>query len=539
LFGLFSADSRLARLSLLVLLFATLMVARGVIITVRDVLIAQLEIGFTQQVRLRITHRLVAAGWDTVSRLRHSRVTHLLNVTIHELGSATSTIMRNAVAAVMLASQVVLAFLLAPALALLVLGVVVIAGAVTLLFTLKQARRMGSFVTNSTLSLVDDMSQFLEALKLAISQNLYEGFTREFESMLGELRARQISYIRKQTIIRLAVSTVVALVGALAVILGAVVFDIPASVMITLLLIVSRINGPAMQLQLDAQGYARVLPAYEKILELEKELTVAETTTSARSDNIAFPSDSPIIFSQVSFLHDRGGAQGSGGGVRDLDLIIEPGSIVGVSGPTGAGKTTFADLLVGLYPPQSGVIMIGDVPLSGPSVSAWRTSLSYVTQDPFLFHDTIRRNFLWANPEVDEVLLWNVLRMVGAEELVRNAVHGLDTVVGARGSLLSGGERQRLCLARALLRRPRLLVLDEATSAIDIEGEHALLARLRRATPRPTIVIIAHRFETLRHCERVLIFEGGTVVSEGSGNDVFGPQFQLSPIQAKSAILSS
>src|SRR5215472_13071691 len=109
--------------------------------------------------------------------------------------------------------------------------------------------------------------------------------------------------------------------------------------------------------------------------------------------------------------------------------------------------------------------------------------------------------------------------MVGAENVVRNVSQGLE--VGERGGLLSGGERQRLCLARAMLRRPHLLVLDEATSAIDIEGENALLDRLLRATPRPTIVMIAHRIESLRHCQRVLLFDRGTVVSEGRSNKTF------------------
>src|SRR5215472_13563049 len=101
--------------------------------------------------------------------------------------------------------------------------------------------------------------------------------------------------------------------------------------------------------------------------------------------------------------------------------------------------------------------------------------------------------------------------MVGAENVVRNVSQGLE--VGERGGLLSGGERQRLCLARAMLRRPHLLVLDEATSAIDIESENVLIERLLRATPRPTIVMIAHRLESLRHCKRVLIFEQGTLIS--------------------------
>ena len=145
--------------------------------------------------------------------------------------------------------------------------------------------------------------------------------------------------------------------------------------------------------------------------------------------------DGPILFSRVSFLHDAARVHpSSAAGVRDLDLIIEPGSIVGIAGPSGAGKTTFADLLVGLYPPQSGTILVGGVPLRGPFVTAWRNSVSYVAQDPFLFHDTIRRNLLWANPEVDEAALW---RCASAWWVRRKScatlAHGLDTVVGERG----------------------------------------------------------------------------------------------------------
>jgi ATP-binding cassette subfamily C protein len=516
LFRLFSAETRLAELILLLVFFAVLMAARAVILTVRDVTMAHLEIGFIHQIRSRVTRRLAAAQWSTLSRLRHSRITHMIGTDIQQLDSATYILLRDAVAIVMLASQILLAFLLAPLLASLAL-IVVLFGAATLPPMIRRAREAGSFVTNANLSLIEDTTQFLGALKLAISQNLQKSFTREFEATLGELRAQQIRYVRQQTITRLAATTLSGLVGAVAVVLGITVFDISASVLITLLLILSRMSGPSMQLQSDAQQIAHALPAYEKLRELERELTAAETETVALSSStIALP-DGPIEIRGVSFLHDAA-ASGAAGVARGLNLTIEPGSIVGITGPSGAGKTTFADLLVGLYAPQSGEITVGGVALRGPSVAAWRNLVSYVAQDPFLFHDTIRRNLLWANPEVDEAALWDVLRMTGAEEIVRNTPQGLDTVVGERGSLLSGGERQRLCLARAMLRHPRLLVLDEATSAIDIEGEHALLKRLLRTMPRPTIVMIAHRLESLRHCQRVLVFEGGRLVSDDSGN---------------------
>jgi ATP-binding cassette, subfamily C, bacterial len=516
LFAIFSAESRLAKLSLLVTFFAAVMVARMVIITVRDVTMVELEIGFIHQIRSRITRRLAAARWDTVSRLRHSRITHLIGADISQLNSATYVLMNVGVAAVMLASQILLAFLLAPLLALLALGVMLL-GATTLLPMVRRARRIGTFVNNANLSLIDDTTQFLDALKVAISQNLQGNFTHEFEATLGELRAQQIHYVQHQTITRLAVTTLSGLVSAVGIVLGIVAFDLSASVLITLLIVLSRMSGPAMQLQLSAQQIAHALPVYEKICELESDLAAAEATIDAPTGSAVVLANGPIVFRRVSFLHDlESRSFSTAGGVRDLDLNIEPGSIVGIRGPSGAGKTTFADLLVGLYQPQAGEITVGGVALRGPAIMAWRNCVSYVSQEPFLFHDTIRGNLLWANPETDEAALWGVLHMVGADRLVRNMPQGLEAMVGERGCLLSGGERQRLCLARAMLRRPHLLVLDEATSAIDIDGEQELLDRLVRCTPRPTIVLIAHRMESLRHCERVLLFEGGRMVWEGA-----------------------
>jgi len=160
LFTLFYVESRLAKLSLLVSFFAVLMIARAIIITLRDVTVAELEVGFVQQIRSRITRQLAAARWDIISRLRHSRITHVMGTDIVQISSATNILLRDAVAIILLGSQIVLTFLLAPLLAIFVLGVVLV-GAAILLPMVKRARAIGVFQTNANLSLIDNVTQFL------------------------------------------------------------------------------------------------------------------------------------------------------------------------------------------------------------------------------------------------------------------------------------------------------------------------------------------------------------------------------------------
>ena len=169
--------------------------------------------------------------------------------------------------------------------------------------------------------------------------------------------------------------------------------------------------------------------------------------------------------------------------LRHLEFRLDPGQFVGVGGASGAGKTSFADL-IGLFAPDHGQITVGGIPLAGALLPAWRNQLSYVSQDPFLFHDTIRRNLSWAAPGATPREM-TVLALTGADQIVARMPEGLDTVVGERGVLMSGGERQRIALSRALLRRPRLLVLDEATNALDIAGERLILNRLAQLSRGP------------------------------------------------------
>ena len=146
---------------------------------------------------------------------------------------------------------------------------------------------------------------------------------------------------------------------------------------------------------------------------------------------------------------------------------------------------------------------------------SWREKIGYVAQDTFLFHDTVRANLLWARPDATESDLRGALRMAAADEFVARLPQGLDTIVGDRGATLSQGERQRLALARALLRRPRLLVLDEATNSLDSENETRILGAIERIHGGITTVLIAHRLSTIRWADLIYVIEDGRVVESG------------------------
>jgi len=501
-FAVIRVTDPVARLGLLLFVFAVLIVVRAIVIAKRDLRLAEWQLDFVEQLRLRIVEALASVSWERISRLRHARVTHLMSGEISRIGVAGQVVLRMIVAVVTLLAQGLLAFLLAPAFAL-AAGAVLLLSVVLFAPMIRQAHRVATVTTATNLSLLDMTGQFLGGLKLAISQNLQGGFLGEFRASVSDLRARQIGFRRHQLKAQLMFSIVSALAGALIVLIGYGVFHLSAATLITLIIVIARMSGPAVQVQQGLQQLAAVLPAYKPLKELQYELESAPAGVAISGPPLA---DGPVVFAGVTFQH----AENSGtAGVRDLNITIAPGEFLGVTGPSGGGKTTFADLLVGLIAPQSGSITVAGAPLQHGALASWRERVAYVAQDAFLFHDRVRRNLAWVRPEASEAEMWEALAAAGAADLVRNMEHGLETIVGERGTLMSGGERQRIALARALLRKPRLLVLDEATSAIDVAGERAILETLKGMQPRPAIVLIAHRTESLALCDRVLRFESG------------------------------
>ena len=201
-----------------------------------------------------------------------------------------------------------------------------------------------------------------------------------------------------------------------------------------------------------------------------------------------------------------------------------------------AGAQAERDLLLGLLSPTTGQILIDGRPLVASHLDAWRRQVSYVAQDTFLFADTVRANLAWALPAATDSDLWEALRHAAADRFVAELPQGLDTRVGERGVQLSGGERQRLSIARALLRKPRVLVLDEATSSLDSENELRIQQAIDGLQHRMTIVIIAHRLSTIRNADVIHVMEAGRVVQSGTWHQLRGqPQGRFFELATRNA----
>jgi len=227
-----------------------------------------------------------------------------------------------------------------------------------------------------------------------------------------------------------------------------------------------------------------------------------------------------IEFEKVSFAFEGSDAQA----LREVSLTIRRGTVVALVGRSGSGKSTLVNLLCGLYTPTGGRILVDGMALADLDVRAWRRRIGFAGQDADLLTGTVRHNVALGRPDASEVQIAEALRLAHATEFVAALPLGLDTEVGPRGATLSGGQRQRIALARAFLRAPDLLILDEATNAVDSVTEAEIQAAIDELATRCTILVIAHRLGTLHKADEVIVLDAGRVEQRGSPRDLLAAE---------------
>ena len=205
-------------------------------------------------------------------------------------------------------------------------------------------------------------------------------------------------------------------------------------------------------------------------------------------------------------------------GVRNVldhvSMVLPAGKFIAIVGASGVGKTTVADLIIGLLRPQSGDVWIDDLPMRDVDIRTWRGMIGYVPQEMFLFHDTIMANVTLGDVEISPAQVESALRRAGAWDFVAALPDGMESVVGERGARLSGGQRQRIAIARALIRDPALLILDEATTGLDPEMEAGIVATVRHLSGKVTVLSISHQPAMRRAADIVYCLDNGSIASE-------------------------
>lgn len=474
-------------------LFVGAMAVRSALLYARDVTLARLEADYVASLRLRSAATLARKGWPFASRIGQAGMQSLLLNDVPRAGLAINHLQFLLTSAVMLAVQLTVTTILSPKLTLVAL-LLLVAGGLLSLRWMRRGVATGTALSETAEESTSSGFRLHAGLKAALAQGTVGPFLDEYRTSLAAATNRDIHFARDFSAARQMGALGAALSAALLLFVGVQILAMPFPILITSLVLFARMSAPAQAVQQSAQLVAAHAQAFAAI---EQRLGSLEPPA------VAPPSPTPLDWRElrlngVAFEHQRGL------GLPTTSLSLKRGQWIGIAGPSGAGKTTLVDLVVGLLSPEAGRIEVDGRNLERERLEQWRAGLAYVGQEGTVFNDSVRSNLLAEGAQADHAALREALELAGLGKRIRAFPNGLNENVGDRGSLLSGGERQRMVLARALLRNPTLLILDEATSALDPEAEAQLIKRLRALKPRPAALVIAHRESTLRHCDSVI-----------------------------------
>jgi ATP-binding cassette subfamily C protein len=469
-----------------------------------------LEQQFVLALKERLYAGIVSARWSFLVGRRMTDLMHALLSDMERVSGSAYQLLTLVAGSAVALIYIGVAARLSPGLT----AVVCAGGIVTLWLVRERSRRSADrseAVSEANRRVYAMVSESLAGLKVAKSVgaeprdiDVYRGVTRASSSRYLELLRSFADAKRRLDLASAGGVTVLLLVAVLR-------FDIRGPGLLMIVFVFARVMPRMLSLQGSAQLFLAGLPAFGNVMRLI-EACEADTERLVPAGQARLDLTHTLAFDAVTFQY----ASAPTPVLERMTLTIDAGRTTALVGASGAGKSTVADLAMGLLWPAAGRVLVDGSTLDDTMLSPWRHSIGYVPQDGFLFHDTIRRNMLWACPTASDAEIWRCLDTAAATGFVSDLPEGLDTVVGDRGVRLSGGERQRLALARALLPGPSLLILDEATSALDALNEQHILDTVARLHGQLTILLITHRLTTVRQADAIHVLSAGRIVESGT-----------------------
>ncbi|MBA1139828.1 ABC transporter ATP-binding protein [Mesorhizobium neociceri] len=475
----------------------------------KSVYMARLLLDFINRLRMNLFESIGKARWGIFARMRSSDLDHALTGDIDRVQSAAFSLLMLVQIAVLLAGYLVVSLFISPVMT----AFAIVVGIVTFLALQPfraRASAFGRVLTTNRQEQYRTVSEFLGGIKVAKSLNVEATYYAQLRATLEKMKADNINYVRNSTI-GTALFQVASVIGlSLFIYVALVRFHLSLAEIVVLLLVFMRIAPRFMDMQMQAQQVLINLPAYASMRDMQARFD-AEREPANLESAAKLTLDIGLNIRNVSFAYEAGGKPM----VSDVTFGLPAGKVTALIGPSGSGKSTLADMLLGLLEPSEGKILADGVEITAANRRHWRDQVAYVPQDVFLLHDTIAANLRLAAPQASDAELWTALRAAHGADFVERLELRLDTVVGDRGVRLSGGERQRIALARALLRKPLLLILDEATSALDWQNQSLIAKSIDGLRGSMTILTIAHRPSMIAFADWVVAVENGRIVEVG------------------------
>ena len=475
---------------------------------------SQIQYEFAAHLRKRLYNAITNSSWLFFSRMKASNFAHALTNEIDRISVGTGQFLTFISGIMILAVYIIFALELAG----LFTGVIFAVGVTILLLLRRRASRSrssGEEITTTTRDLYYSIMQHLDGMKTIKSFGMQNENIKLFSKQANQVARNYLEAIRSYADVKILFDVGTVIVLAIMVYFLIEIIKIPTASLFLLIYLFVRMIPQFSTIQRAYQYFTNMLPAFDNVMRLEEECI--KNSEVSGTDDIQIELKNEIKLENVKFSY-RGEEHFT---IKDLNLTIPAGKTTAIAGPSGAGKSTVADLVMGLIKPEEGKVCVDGVAITEKILASWRNQIGYVAQETFLFNETIRFNLQLSRPDVSEEELQEVLKLAAAHQFVNKLPEGMDTVIGDRGVRLSGGERQRLALARALIRKPSLLIMDEATSSIDSENENKILGAIDALHGEMTILMIAHRLSTIEKSDHIYLVEDGKIRLSGNGDELW------------------
>lgn len=498
-------------------IYVLIMVGQSFFKRNQTILGAKIQQGFISHLREETYRSLLQANWEFYLKKRKSDIINLMSNEIFRVSAGTNLFFQLVSSIIFTIIQIIFALYLSVKMT----SFILFFGIILIFFSrkfVKKSQSLGKEALHLTQTYLAGITDHFNGIKDIKSNLLEQTHLNWFFSLSKKMERNMVGITKVNSTSQMTFKVVSSLLIAVFVFFSIKMFMAQPAQLMLIMVIFSRLWPRFTSIQSNLEQIGSTIPSFKALLDLQNECREARELYTSDYKNIkSIEIKNGLDCRNVYFRYNPNESTYA---LKNINVHIPSNRMTAIVGRSGAGKSTLIDLLMGLNQPDRGEVSIDDIPLTSDHLLSLRKSISYIPQDPFLFNATIRENLMIIDQNASDESIWESLEFAAADDFVSKLPQGLDTLIGDRGVRLSGGERQRIVLARAILRKPSILVLDEATSALDTENEAKIQAAIERLKGTMTIIVIAHRLSTIRNADQVLVMDQGEIIQVGEYNQL-------------------